>query len=1054
MKTRVEFSENDFFNRLVGSSAGRPQVANLRYSRLPACGPGLVGAPTAECGPQSLRFLMSLVLLLTLIASASAQVVMDGTLGRAGALSGPVFQVTPDLGRQVGGNLFHSFSQLNLTRSESATFSGPPSVQNLLARVTGGASSIDGTLRSTIPGANLYLINPGGVMFGPNASVDVSGSFVVSTADYVRLADGGRFDARLPANSQLTAAPLAKFGFLSMAPAKITVDGSQLIVPRGQTITLVGGDIELKNGAQVKALEGAVNMTSVGAAAVEVTATPELTELVTGGTIRLNRGASVDVSGSGGGQVNIRSRDLTVDDAGVKADTTGGLDGRGIDLQLGGTAVIQNGARINAETRGNGKAGIISVAVGSLDMLTGGQFNTSTFGSGNAGTVDLRANRLNIDGSGGPQLTGIFSQSVGTATGNAGSVGLVVSGLLQVRAGGHISSDTEGTGAASGVSVRAGALTIAGGTSREFTGISSRSLAAGRAGELTVLVAEALQLLDGGMISSDMSGTGAGGRVVVASGSLTIDGGVSPGFTGISSRGISSGGAGEVQVSVADGLQLRNRGKISSDTSGAGNAGPVTVTANSLTIDGGFTGAFTGISSDSNNGATGNAGNVSVRVPGRLELRRGGQISSGAFAAGKAGKVAVQAGSLTIDGGTSLGFTGISSDSFAEATGNAGDVDVNVSALLQLLSGGRITSGTFATGKAGRVAVQAGAVTLDGGTSQAFTGIASDSFLGATGDAGNVNVMVQGLLLILKSGQISSATSGAGGAGRVEVRAGAVTIDNGIAEPPRGVSRDVEGRRNPARRSFTGISSSSFEETSAPAGEAGTVRVTVTGALELRHDGQITSAAAGHGLGGSVEVLTGTLSLLSGAAITAAARLNDAGSVLITSSGDIRLEDSRLLATAGGSTKGGGGIGLNSPGWIILIRSGIDSHATGRGGNITIDPQFTILNQSQIMASSGLGDLFQGSIKINEGLVIQSAESQITATGEIKLSNPRVDLGGSLTPLAGGLLGAEARLPERCAVRVTGKFSSFISVGRGGLPQEPVDYQPLFLFITDGDKEK
>ena len=84
---------------------------------------------------------------------------------------------------QVGGNLFHSFSQLNLSRTESATFSGPPTVQNVLARVTGGASSIDGTLRSTIPGANLYLINPGGVMFGPNARVDVSGSFVVSTAE-------------------------------------------------------------------------------------------------------------------------------------------------------------------------------------------------------------------------------------------------------------------------------------------------------------------------------------------------------------------------------------------------------------------------------------------------------------------------------------------------------------------------------------------------------------------------------------------------------------------------------------------------------------------------------------------------------------------------------------------------------------------------------------------------------------------------------------------------------------------------------------------------------
>ena len=202
----------------------------------------------------SSRTVQSAILLLALVGlqfQVSAQVSMDGTLGRAGPLSGPAFQVTPDLGRQVGGNLFHSFSKLNLVAGESATFSGPATVQNVLARVTGGASSIEGTLRSTIAGANLYLLNPAGVMFGQNARVDVSGSFVVSTADYVKLADGGRFDARLPANSALTAAPLAKFGFLSMAPAKITVAGSQLVVPNGQTLTLVGGDLELKNGALV-----------------------------------------------------------------------------------------------------------------------------------------------------------------------------------------------------------------------------------------------------------------------------------------------------------------------------------------------------------------------------------------------------------------------------------------------------------------------------------------------------------------------------------------------------------------------------------------------------------------------------------------------------------------------------------------------------------------------------------------------------------------------------------------------------------------------------------
>ncbi|MBK8534014.1 MAG: filamentous hemagglutinin N-terminal domain-containing protein [Candidatus Competibacteraceae bacterium] len=143
-----------------------------------------------------------------------AAVTLDGSVGRAGALPGPNYQITADLGRQVGGNLFHSFGQFSITTGESATFSGPNSISNIIGRITGGQSSfIDGAIRSTIPGANLYLLNPAGVLFGEHATLDVPGSFHVSTADYVKLSDGGHFDARNLGNSVLTVAPVAAFGF-------------------------------------------------------------------------------------------------------------------------------------------------------------------------------------------------------------------------------------------------------------------------------------------------------------------------------------------------------------------------------------------------------------------------------------------------------------------------------------------------------------------------------------------------------------------------------------------------------------------------------------------------------------------------------------------------------------------------------------------------------------------------------------------------------------------------------------------------------------------------
>ncbi|MCB1920723.1 MAG: filamentous hemagglutinin N-terminal domain-containing protein, partial [Candidatus Competibacteraceae bacterium] len=112
---------------------------------------------------------------------ASAEVTMDGILGPAGPLAGPHYAIPAELGQQHGSNLFHSFNQFSILSGESATFSGPDSVQNLIGRVTGGTSStIDGTIRSTIPGASLYLINPVGVLLGEQAQVDVGGSFYVS----------------------------------------------------------------------------------------------------------------------------------------------------------------------------------------------------------------------------------------------------------------------------------------------------------------------------------------------------------------------------------------------------------------------------------------------------------------------------------------------------------------------------------------------------------------------------------------------------------------------------------------------------------------------------------------------------------------------------------------------------------------------------------------------------------------------------------------------------------------------------------------------------------
>jgi filamentous hemagglutinin family protein len=121
-----------------------------------------------------------LLILLTLNNQLSAEIITDGTLGVQRDLPGPDFQIEANLGQQVGGNLFHSFQDFNLQSHESATFSGPDSINMIFSRITGGnPSQIDGTIRSTIPHAELFFLNPAGIVFGEQARLDVQGGFHV-----------------------------------------------------------------------------------------------------------------------------------------------------------------------------------------------------------------------------------------------------------------------------------------------------------------------------------------------------------------------------------------------------------------------------------------------------------------------------------------------------------------------------------------------------------------------------------------------------------------------------------------------------------------------------------------------------------------------------------------------------------------------------------------------------------------------------------------------------------------------------------------------------------
>jgi filamentous hemagglutinin family protein len=204
--------------------------------------------------------------ILPTICYAASNITSDGTMGTLINQVGPIYNI--DGGTIKGTNQFHSFGFFSVGMGDTASFnySGPEAISNIIGRVTGGNQSIiDGILRSTITGANLYLLNPYGVLFGKNASLNISGSLHVSTAGYLGFTDSARFYANLSDKSTLTSAPIAAFGFLSNTPGPITIQDSSLQVPMGKTLSVVGGDINITNNSTgyLYAPGGHINLVSV-----------------------------------------------------------------------------------------------------------------------------------------------------------------------------------------------------------------------------------------------------------------------------------------------------------------------------------------------------------------------------------------------------------------------------------------------------------------------------------------------------------------------------------------------------------------------------------------------------------------------------------------------------------------------------------------------------------------------------------------------------------------------------------------------------------------------
>jgi len=469
---------------------------------------------------------------------ANADVTFDGSLGTAGTLNGSTMDITADRGQIPGNNLFHSFSKFNVNTEQTVNFSGPDNIQNIFGRVTGSERSrIDGIISSSIPGVNLFLMNPNGMLFGPNAQINISGSFHATTADYISFGNQQRFYADSDRTVALSVAAPSAFGFLDDTVAGISIDGSNLTNEvDGKSLTITAGNIEITNESNVSAPDGLINIASVqskGEVATDLLQTPwnEFTEL---GSININNGSTVSASGASGGRVVIRGGQLVVDSSSVSADTEvfAMQTEANIDIELRDSVTVDNGGKISADLKmfADGTPSGVQITTGNLAVTNNSsiQAETELLSFGNAGNITVNAQHILLDN---------YSQiSTSTfSTGDSGNIVIENTDTLDIKNASSINSSADwlfGEGKSGDISISTNNLHIVGLESpfdiaiTDFTGIKAGlSIINGNdAGNVTIIANNTL-LDQNAAISTWTSGGYKSGDINIQSQNLHIEGG-------------------------------------------------------------------------------------------------------------------------------------------------------------------------------------------------------------------------------------------------------------------------------------------------------------------------------------------------------------------------------------------------------------------------------------------------------------------------------------------------------------------------------------------------
>jgi len=913
--------------------------------------------------------------------------------------SGTTFTITD--GTRSGSNLFHSFDQFTIKQGDTALFSNVfhdpsgrlvlgPSTSNILSRVTGGRSDIFGEIKTdaNFGAANLFLIDPAGIIFGPKASLNVGGAFRASTANYVTFGPNEpTFSSKPVPNEIFSAAPPVAFGFLGPTPpVGILVQGlgfqPDRLVPSRKALSLlsfVGGEEPfLGHPATGLEIAGPVTTGPVNAPGGEI----QIVSIASKGEVPLSRADLSAASFQRLGQINL-SQGALLDVSGSPAAGT---------VVIRGGRLVMDGAAIQAFTLGNGVGGGVKIRASSMEMRNGAFIES--------GTVCCLPPPANLQGKG-----------------SGGDISVNVETLTLMDNTTHIKTLSNGD-PGSGLAGPAGTLEVIASSSVAISGDSNTGLFS---------------------TTSSKVATGIGGPVIVSAPSLTVDSSAT-----IATAAQGTAPAGGITITVGD-LSLTRGGSINSSASGSGSGGTVTVRATDSAL---ISGTGSGIFSLGSTAVTDIRGAISANF-GQLTLTGGGAIQSGSHLdQSTGGNVRVKAtDSIIISAGGS-----ISSQNFGSQ--NVGQLSISAPTLL--IDDGSITTSTFGTGDAGPLSLSpVGRLTLvDGGQIASSSG--SKDFPQASGRGGNMTVTTTGPILISgKSSGLFSTASGTGPAGQIVLSAPGLTLSDGgtISVGTSGPATAPAGSiaLNLGSLSLTGFAS--IDSGTTGAGHGGNVTVTASDGVTASSSAVVSNATAG-GAGGSITIQTPQLQLTAAVLSATSSGTGDAGNIKLGIGDTASLNNSSITTSA--RTADGGDISLTGGDLVYLLRSGITTSVgtgSGKGGNITIDPQFVVLDHSGVRADAFGGP--GGHINIVSDFFLTnksvlSASSALSTQGTVAIQSTFTNLSNGLAPLPSGLAQVATLLRASCATRVAaGKASSLVVAGREGLPLEPGGYIPSPLMVSE-----